>query len=276
MHEEVIMDLRHFRTFRRDVDVSSPSLPLEVPGGLARRIARSLTTFVARLRENAAWRANERALRELSDAQLKDIGLARSEILYAVSSDEFERDREQLRDRPLRSGRRPISPVSLAGLDAPYAVEARSVPPRRVPSNYPEVFARRMAGRIKRPLGDRFGLRNFGVNLTTLAPGSVTALHHRHSAQDEFVFVLEGEPHLVTDHGRERLRPGFCVGFPAGGTAHHLVNTTDEYVVLLEVGDRSPGDTVSYPSDDLVAVLRPEGGWRFKRKDGTSYEEIQT
>lgn len=46
--------------------------------------------------------------------------------------------------------------------------------------------------------------------------------------------------------------------------------------MLLEVGDRSPGDTVSYPSDDLVAVFRPEGGWRFTRKDGTSYEEIQT
>jgi uncharacterized cupin superfamily protein/uncharacterized protein YjiS (DUF1127 family) len=269
------MDLRHFRTFRRDSDISSPSILLEVPSGLAGRIARWLAALIARLREDAERRANQRALRGLSDAQLKDIGLGKSEIFYAASSAEFERDRERLRDhRPRRSVRRQIGRGSLDGLEAHLAVEAGAVPPRRTASNYPEVFARRMAGRIKRPLGERFGLRNFGVNLTTLAPGGVTALHHRHSAQDEFVFVLEGEPDLVTDHGRERLGPGFCAGFPAGGTAHHLVNTTDEYVLLLEVGDRAAGDTVCYPSDDLVAVLRPDGGWRFTRKDGTPYEEI--
>ena len=39
----------------------------------------------------------------------------------------------------------------------------------------------------------------------------------------------------------------------------------------LEVGDRTRGDEVSYPDDDLRAALTPEGGWRFERKDGTPY-----
>ena len=154
------------------------------------------------------------------------------------------------------------------------AVEAATAPPRSTASNYPEPFASRMAGRTKRPLGELFGLRNFGVNLTTLAPGAVSTLHHRHSRQDEFVYVLAGEPTLLTDAGEERLRPGFCAGFPAGGTAHHLVNLTGEPVVLLEVGDRSPDDEVSYPEDDVRAELGPDGNWRFARKDGTPYAEV--
>jgi uncharacterized cupin superfamily protein len=151
------------------------------------------------------------------------------------------------------------------------AVLASTAPPRTRPSNYPEPFASRMTGREKRPLGDLFGLKSFGVNLTRLAPGGVTALHHRHSRQDEFVYVLEGEPVLVTERGETPLRPGMCAGFPAGGTPHHLENRSGRDVVLLEVGDRAKDDTVAYPADDLQAVMGADGKWRFAHKDGTPY-----
>jgi uncharacterized cupin superfamily protein len=151
------------------------------------------------------------------------------------------------------------------------AIDAASAPPRTKKSNYPEPFASRMAGREKRPLGDLFGLRSFGVNLTRLAPGAVSALHHRHSRQDEFVYVLDGEPTLVTDDGDIQMRPGMCAGFAANGTAHHLENRTGSEVVILEVGDRAPGDQGTYPSDDLEAKLGPDGTWQFVHKDGTPY-----
>jgi uncharacterized cupin superfamily protein len=67
------------------------------------------------------------------------------------------------------------------------ALFACESPPRTKITNYPEPFAARVGGRLKRPLGDLFGLRNFGVNLTRLAPGAVSSLHHRHSRQDEFI-----------------------------------------------------------------------------------------
>jgi len=153
----------------------------------------------------------------------------------------------------------------------PRAILASSAAPRTKPSNYPAPFAARVAGRSKRPLGDLFALKNFGVNLTTLAPGGASALFHRHSRQDEFIFVLEGELLLVTDAGEELLRPGMCFGFPAGGTAHHLLNRSDRDASYLEIGDRSTGDEVIYPNDDLQAALGPERQWIFTRKDGTSY-----
>jgi uncharacterized cupin superfamily protein len=109
------------------------------------------------------------------------------------------------------------------------------------------------------------------VNLTTLAPGAASALFHRHSRQDEFIFMLEGVLTLLTADGEQELTPGMCFGFPAGGTAHHLVNRSATDATYLEIGDRSADDTVTYPQDDLKAVLGPERKWLFTRKDGTPY-----
>lgn len=156
--------------------------------------------------------------------------------------------------------------------ERPVALVAADAPTRLKSSNYPEPFAARVAGRVKRPLGDLFGLVNFGVNLTRLRPGAVSALRHAHIMQDEFVYIFEGRPTLVTDAGRTPLEPGMCAGFKAGtGDAHHLVNETGEDVVYLEIGDRAPGDGAVYPDDDLVAQAI-DGKWRFVRKDGTPYD----
>ena len=155
--------------------------------------------------------------------------------------------------------------------ERPVALRALDVPERTKPSNYPEPFASRMAGRAKRALGDAFGLSNFGVNLTILQPGAVSALRHHHSRQDEFVYILKGKPLLVTDAGETPLAPGMCAGFRAGdGNGHQLRNPTAAPVVYLEIGDRGTGDVVVYPDDDLVAA-REDGGWRFSHRDGRPY-----
>jgi uncharacterized cupin superfamily protein len=153
----------------------------------------------------------------------------------------------------------------------PVAIVAAEAPARVRPTNYPEPFASRMVGRRKHPLGDLFGLTNFGVNLTRLVPNAASALRHAHTKQDEFVYILQGHPTLHTDEGRTRLSPGMCAGFRAGtGNGHRLINETEEEVVYLEVGDRTPEDEGSYPDDDLRAQLL-DGGWKFVHKDGTPY-----
>lgn len=153
----------------------------------------------------------------------------------------------------------------------PEAVIASEVAPRAKPSNYPEPFASRVAGREKRQLGEVFGLANFGVNLTRMVPGSISALRHSHSKQDEFIYVLEGTPTLLTESGETQLAPGMCAGFKAGsGGGHQLANRSSEVVVYLEVGDRTAGDSVFYPDDDIEAYLE-NGGWRFRHKNGQPY-----
>jgi len=153
----------------------------------------------------------------------------------------------------------------------PIAITATEAPAKAKRSNYPEPFASRMTGREKRPLGDLFGLGNFGVNLTRMAPGAMSALRHAHTRQDEFVYILEGHPTLHTNEGRTPLAPGMCAGFKAGtGNGHCLINETTADVLYLEVGDRTAGDAVDYPDEDLKALM-VNGQWQFVHKDGTPY-----
>jgi uncharacterized cupin superfamily protein len=154
--------------------------------------------------------------------------------------------------------------------ETPIAVVAADVVVSVRPGGYPADLLAKIAGRDKRRLGELFGLTRYGVNLTTLPPGAASALRHAHKAQDEFVYVLEGEPTLVTDAGETPLRPGMCAGFRAGtGDAHCLVNRSSRTVAYLEIGDRTKPDEVSYPDDDLHGRHEADGVWRFYRKDGT-------
>lgn len=156
-------------------------------------------------------------------------------------------------------------------MNKPVAIEAAAAPQSTAPSLYPPPFAALVAGRSRRRLGELFGLSNFGVNLTTLAPGAMSALRHHHLVQDEFIYVVSGHPTLHTDEGMQKLSPGMCAGFSAGsGNGHRLLNETDSEVTYLEVGDRSPGDEAVYPDDDLKAV-QVDGKWQFLHKDGTPY-----
>ena len=153
----------------------------------------------------------------------------------------------------------------------PMAVLATDVAPRTAVSFYPEPFASRMNGREKRQLGEFFGLKNFGVNLTRLAPNTVSSLRHAHAKQDEFIYVVAGEPTLVTNEGRMQLSAGMCVGFRAGtSNAHHLRNETTDDVMYLEVGDRTPGEEVTYPDDDLQ-IVSVGGKAQYLRKNGSAY-----
>ena len=82
--------------------------------------------------------------------------------------------------------------------------------PARSTTIYPAPYAAALAGRAKRALGDAFGLTQFGVNLTELAPGAASAERHWHESEDEFIYVLEGEVTLVDEAGAHRLTPGMC------------------------------------------------------------------
>ena len=142
--------------------------------------------------------------------------------------------------------------------------------PDRVPeskgTNYPEAFKHLVSGRTKKRLGDAVGLKNFGVNLVTLEPGSWSSIRHWHSRQDEFIYIIQGSVTLVTNDGEEILHAGAMAGFPAGeANGHHLINNSDAIVTYLEIGDRITGDQVNYPDVDLVANLS-EKGWIFSQK----------
>ena len=151
-------------------------------------------------------------------------------------------------------------------------VAAVSIPLPEKKTIYPPPFAALVEGRAKRKLGEHFGLTNFGVNLTELAPGAISALLHHHSRQDEFLYILQGTPILVLGETEYPLNPGDCMGFKAGaGVAHQLLNRSHAVVIYLEIGDRTEGDAVEYPNDDLKATQLANGARSVTHKDGRPY-----
>jgi uncharacterized cupin superfamily protein len=118
----------------------------------------------------------------------------------------------------------------------------------------PELFVGMHEGR----LGKLVGMTQFGVNHVTLDPGAVSSLRHWHEAEDEFVYVLEGQLLLIDDNGAHELEAGSFAGFPAGAAnAHHLANVSDTRAAFLAVGSRKPGaETIHYPDDRIGPVRK--------------------
>lgn len=140
-------------------------------------------------------------------------------------------------------------------------------------TSYPVAFRAGNSKRWNRRLGDHVGLKNFGVNLTRIAPGGQSSARHAHSKQDEFIWVVSGEIVLETNEGQQTLQCGMCAGFPAGsGNAHRFVNKSDADAVLLVVGDRTPFDEVTYPDIDNHAKAGADGKYVHTRKDGSSHD----
>jgi uncharacterized cupin superfamily protein len=118
----------------------------------------------------------------------------------------------------------------------------------------PECFA----GKHEAQLAKAVGLSQFGVNLVTLEPGSMSSLRHWHEAEDEFVYVLAGEVTLVDDNGEHLMDAASIAGFPASSAnAHHLINRSQQPASILVVGSRRPGqETIHYPDDDLGPIRK--------------------
>jgi uncharacterized cupin superfamily protein len=140
--------------------------------------------------------------------------------------------------------------------------------PTRQGTDYPAPYDAPCHNRIRRALGDAFGLSQFGVNLLDLPPGTWSSQRHWHEQQDEFVYILEGEVVLVTDEGETVLRPGMTAGFRAGtGNGHHLVNRSDKIVRVLEVGTRTTEEVAYYSDIDMMVRDNADGSVYFA-KDG--------
>jgi len=141
-------------------------------------------------------------------------------------------------------------------------------------ARYPPPYDMPCLKRFRRCLGNAAGLTQFGVNLTRLPAGTWSSQRHWHTAEDEFVYVLEGELVLVTDAGEETLRAGDCAGFKAGtADGHHLQNRTTHDALFLEIGSRRPEqDEVAYPDIDLKALKGRRG---YAHVNGEPYADTK-
>lgn len=97
------------------------------------------------------------------------------------------------------------------------------------------------------------GLTQFGAFVEILPPGSRSSLKHWHSAEDEMVYVLEGEVTLLEGETETILRAGDAATFRAGEPVGHcLENRSAAVTRCLVVGTRAPVDEITYPDHDRI------------------------
>jgi len=97
------------------------------------------------------------------------------------------------------------------------------------------------------------GLTQFGALIEMLPPGSRSSIKHWHSAEDEMVYVLEGEITLIEGDREIILRPGDAATFKAGApVGHYLENRSDAPTRCLTVGTRAAIDTITCPDHARV------------------------
>jgi uncharacterized cupin superfamily protein len=113
---------------------------------------------------------------------------------------------------------------------------------------------------IGAPLASALGLTRIGIHHNRLAPGRRTSYPHAESAEEEFVYVLEGKPDVWIDGELHALSPGDSVAFPAGtGICHTFLNNTDTDVRLLVIGEKPKAENrIRYPLNEAHQATRED------------------
>jgi uncharacterized cupin superfamily protein len=113
---------------------------------------------------------------------------------------------------------------------------------------------------IGAPLARKLGLQRIGIHHHRLPPGRRSSYPHAESAEEEFVFVIEGTPDVWIDGHLHRLAAGDSVAFPAGtGICHTFINNTDQEVRMLVIGETEKAENrIRYPMNEAHEATRPD------------------
>jgi uncharacterized cupin superfamily protein len=133
----------------------------------------------------------------------------------------------------------------------------------------------------ERPELPAYRFPEVGVTLQVLWPGRPSGLYHAESAQEDFL-VLAGECLVLIEEEERRLRAWDFVHSPPG-TSHVFVGAGGGPCIVLMVGRRSDGRTISYPRSELALrhgagveadttspheAYAPYPHWQPRRRDG--------
>jgi len=113
---------------------------------------------------------------------------------------------------------------------------------------------------IGAPLGRALGLTRRGIHHERLLPGRRMSYPHAESAEEEFAYVLEGEPEVWINGELHRLTPGDAVAFPAGtGICHTFINNSDREAHFIIVGEANKKENrIWYPTNPAYLATRED------------------
>jgi uncharacterized cupin superfamily protein len=120
-------------------------------------------------------------------------------------------------------------------------------------------------GFTSKVLGQATGASGVGCSWYEVAPGRAAFPAHYHCANEEALFVLEGEGTLRLGNDTIALRAGDYVTLPTGPDhAHKLTNTGTEPLRYLCMSTLQRGaEVVGYPDSNKIGVMGVPSTWRF-------------
>ena len=120
-------------------------------------------------------------------------------------------------------------------------------------------------------LGDMSGLKRLGANLIRIPPGKESFIPHAQLVEEELVFVIEGAGEVILDGVRHPIGPCDYVGFPTDGVIHSIVNTGEDDLVYLTVGERARVEVAAMPTIGKTIVFHDN---RMTRLDHAGVDEL--
>jgi uncharacterized cupin superfamily protein len=112
-----------------------------------------------------------------------------------------------------------------------------------------EKFAGQFGG-----IGRALGLEKLGCTLHVIAPGKTAFPFHRHHGSDEMFVILSGAGEYRFGEERVAVRAGDCLGAPAGGPAHQIINSGSEPLRYLGFSNNEVFDIVEYPDSGKIGM----------------------
>jgi uncharacterized cupin superfamily protein len=120
----------------------------------------------------------------------------------------------------------------------------------------------------RKRLGAAAGSKGLGASWFELPPGKKSFPLHFHLANDEAVFILEGEAVLRLGDEEHQLRAGDFVAFPPGPPGHQIINRSDAPLRFLALSTMREPEVAVYPDSKKVGLLaRSHGMMSVHRQD---------
>ena len=102
--------------------------------------------------------------------------------------------------------------------------------------------------------GIALGLHGLGAALYVVPPGRTASPFHRHHTSDELFLILSGSGEYRFGEDRLAVKAGDCLGAPAGGNAHQIINTGAEDLRYLAFSNNTNADVVEYVDSGRIRV----------------------
>jgi uncharacterized cupin superfamily protein len=98
------------------------------------------------------------------------------------------------------------------------------------------------------------GTTQIGATLHVVPAGKTAWPYHRHHGNDELFFIVFGSGEYRVGDRRLPIKVGDCIGAPAGGEAHQIINSSSGELRYIAFANHGRADVIEYPDSGRIAV----------------------